>query len=235
MQTLSHVRALAFDLDNTLWEVEPVLRRAEQQVNAWLRAHWPKIPERFTPEDMRAARHQLALDEPQRAHDFTWLRIASMARHARECGYEETVGEQAFEIFFTARNEVQTFPDVRPGLTRLASRYALAALSNGNADLVRIGLGDLFAVTLNACAVGCAKPDRRAFEALAAALALPPGQIAYVGDDPWIDVEGARAVGMRTVWMRRRDEDWPSGLAAPDLAVADCAELARRLATRAAS
>lgn len=229
MHSFAAIRALAFDLDNTLWEVEPVLLLAEQRVLEWLRTHWPRIPERFSQEDMRVARRRLALEEPQRAHDFNYLRTASMARHARECGYAESVAEQAFEIFFAARNEVETYPDVQPALARLRSHYRLATLSNGNADLTRIGLARYFTLSLNACAVGCAKPDRRAFEALAAALALQPHEIAYVGDDPYIDVEGARACGLRAIWMDRTGAEWPGALREPDLSVRDCDQLVRAL------
>jgi len=37
------------------------------------------------------------------AHDFTYLRIAFAAQHARECGYDESISEQAFEIFIAER------------------------------------------------------------------------------------------------------------------------------------
>jgi FMN hydrolase / 5-amino-6-(5-phospho-D-ribitylamino)uracil phosphatase len=225
VQDLGNIRALAFDLDNTLWEVEPVLLRAEERLLEWLREHWPRIPERFSLEDMRVARRQLALDEPERAHDFNYLRTESMARHARECGYAESVGTSAFEVFFAARNEVEAFADVRPALTRLRERYVLATLSNGNADLAQIGLAHLFAASLNACAVGCAKPDRRAFDALVSSLSIRASEIAYVGDDPWIDVEGARLAGLRTVWMNRVDAEWPATLAPPELVVRECGEL----------
>jgi FMN hydrolase / 5-amino-6-(5-phospho-D-ribitylamino)uracil phosphatase len=229
MRALTDIRALAFDLDNTLWEVEPVLVRAEQRLIEWLRANWPRIPERFSLEEMRAARRQLALDQPERAHDFNYLRTASMARHARDCGYEETVGAEAFEVFFSARNEVDVYQDVRGALERLAKRFSLATLSNGNADLERIGLAELFSVSLNACAVGCAKPDPRSFQALVRALSVPAQEVAYVGDDPYIDIEGARRCGLRAIWMNRQGVTWPETLRPPDVTVADCTELAELL------
>ena len=164
---LSNVRAVAFDLDNTLWDVEPVIARAELRLHAWLRQNCPRIAQRLSIEDMRAAREQLARQEPHNAHDFTYLRIAALARHARECGYEERVAQRAFEVFFAARNELELFQDVQPALERLRLRYALATLSNGNADLARIGLADLFEVSLNARQIGCAKPHPRCFERLA--------------------------------------------------------------------
>ncbi|HTT41833.1 MAG TPA: HAD family hydrolase [Steroidobacteraceae bacterium] len=224
-----NVRAIAFDLDNTLWDVEPVLARAEARVFSWLSEHAPRITARLTLEDMRRARESLALREPHNAHDFTYLRTAALAEHARTHGYDESLAAHAFEVFLAARCEVELFADVRPALERLNGRYPLASLSNGNADLGRIGLGHLFAVSLSARQLGVAKPARACFERLAAQLALDPGQIIYVGDDAQLDVLAARAAGLQTAWMNRRAAAWPAHLAAPDVTVRDCLELARHL------
>ena len=228
---LNDVRAVAFDLDNTLWEIEPVLERAEQRLLEWLHVHCPRIPASLSREDMRAARERLARSEPHNAHDFTYLRLTTLTRHVLEFGYDERLAQQAFEVFFTARNEVSPFGDVRGALERLRSRYELATLSNGNADLTRIGLADLFRVSLNARQVGVGKPHRRCFEELALRLALEPESIVYVGDDPYLDVDAARAAGLRTVWMNRRGELWPAELAGADLVVNDCDQLAATLGT----
>jgi 2-haloalkanoic acid dehalogenase type II len=226
---LNDVRAVAFDLDNTLWDIEPVIVRAEVRMRDWLREHCPRIPERVSVEDMRAAREVLARQEPHNAHDFTYLRIASLARHARECGYEEQVAERAFEVFFAARNELDLFDDVRPGLQRLRSRYQLATLSNGNADLGLVGLAEFFVLSLNARQIGVGKPHPRCFERLAHELRLAPHEIIYVGDDPLLDVEAARAAGLSTAWMNRFAQAWPSSVAPPDVTIADCKELAATL------
>jgi len=224
---LSDIRAIAFDLDNTLWDVEPVLERAEECLAAWLQEHCPRLA--LSREEMRAAREQLARREPHNAHDVSYLRVAALAAHAREHGYDERIAAEAFEVFLAARNAVEIFPDVAPALARLRLRYALASLSNGNADLARIGLGHVFTVSLNARQIGAAKPHPRCFERLAQDLALDPGAIAYVGDDPQLDVAAARVAGLRTVWMNRRAHAWPSGLPPADLTVRDCAQLATAL------
>jgi FMN hydrolase / 5-amino-6-(5-phospho-D-ribitylamino)uracil phosphatase len=132
-------------------------------------------------------------------------------------------------VFLEARNEVELYPEVTAALARLGGRYALASLSNGNADLERIGLDHLFRVSLNARQIGAAKPERRCFERLAAALALDAHEILYVGDDPLLDVEAARAAGCRSAWMNRRGQVWPAQLTAADLVVADCTALADAL------
>jgi FMN hydrolase / 5-amino-6-(5-phospho-D-ribitylamino)uracil phosphatase len=228
---LTDVRAVAFDLDNTLWDVEPVLARAEARLGDWLRLNCPRIPAQLSLADMRAAREELARAEPHNAHDVTYLRLSALERHARECGYGAEVAARAFEVFLAARCEVEVLPDVRPGLKRLKRTFTLASLSNGNADLRRIGLDDAFALSLNARQIGTGKPDRRSFEHLAGALGLAPRAILYVGDDPWLDVEAARAAGCRSAWMNRRATPWPAELAPAELSVRDCNELAALLGT----
>jgi FMN hydrolase / 5-amino-6-(5-phospho-D-ribitylamino)uracil phosphatase len=229
MTMYERLRAIAFDLDNTLWDVEPVIARAEACWFEWLRENCPRIPERLSLGDLRSARLQLAAREPHRAHDFTYLRIASLAHHAREHGYDAQIAEHAFEVFIAARNQLDLYADVLPGLERLRARYTLATLSNGNADLATIGVAHFFSVSLNARGIGAAKPDRRCFEHLLHELQLQPAEVLYVGDDPLLDVQAARHCGLRTAWINRSDASWPDGLHAADIDVADCLQLAERL------
>jgi putative hydrolase of the HAD superfamily len=112
-----------------------------------------------------------------------------------------------------------------PALGRLRGRYRLATLSNGNADLDRIGLAHHFEVRLHAAALGCAKPDARSYEFLAQALTLQPAQILFVGDEPHADVLGPRTAGMQTVWMNRGGVVWPDALPAADACIFDLREL----------
>jgi FMN hydrolase / 5-amino-6-(5-phospho-D-ribitylamino)uracil phosphatase len=223
---LDNIRAVAFDLDNTLWDIAPVIERAEARLHAWLHEHCPRIPESVSLADMRAAREALAREEPHNAHDFTYLRVTALARHARACGYEEEVAHRAFEVFFAARNELDLFADVRPALQRLRTRFALATFSNGNADLARIGLAEFFALSLNARQIGVGKPHPRGFARIAEELRVAPSEIVYVGDDPVLDVEASRAAGLRSAWVNRFDQQWPDTLAPADISVTNCTQLA---------
>ena len=58
------VRAICFDLDNTLWEIEPVLARAERILADWLEARYPRIPQRFPPEAVQEVRAALLREQP---------------------------------------------------------------------------------------------------------------------------------------------------------------------------
>jgi 2-haloalkanoic acid dehalogenase type II len=222
---MKHVRAICFDLDNTLWAIEPVLERAERILADWMRTRYPRLPERFSPADMRAARAALMLELPDRAHDLTYLSIENLARLAAAVGYERDMAKEAFAVWHAARNQCVPFDDVLPSLERLRSRYRLATLTNGNADLDVIGVAHHFEVSLHAGALGCAKPDARAYSALAQALTLDPAQILFVGDEPRHDVAGPRNAGMQTVWVNRGGHAWPPDLDAADHVVADFHEL----------
>jgi len=213
------VRAICFDLDNTLWEIEPVLARAERILADWLERRYPRIPERFSASDIAEMRASLLREQPQQAHDLSYLRRETIARLAVAAGYERDMAHEAFALWHAARNQLEPYADVIPALEKLGRRFRLATLSNGNADLSVIGLAHHFEVTLNAGALGCAKPDVRAYERLAESLTLQPAEILFVGDEPHADVVGPRAAGMQTVWVNRGGVVWPDALPAADACI----------------
>jgi putative hydrolase of the HAD superfamily len=133
---------------------------------------------------MRALREQVFAEHPHLAHDFTALRKISLDRAFAGSGLEAEWTERAFEVFYAARNEVELYEEVAEALEKLAERWPLASLTNGNADLVRIGLARHFRAFVHAREHGCAKPTTRLFHIAAEALGVAPSAIAHVGDDP---------------------------------------------------
>ncbi|MBS1199797.1 MAG: hypothetical protein H6R27_475 [Proteobacteria bacterium] len=223
------VVAICLDLDDTLWPVGPVIERAERALHAWMDRHCPRVTAMHDLDSMRRLRARVAEEFPGMRHDLTFLRREALSRHALEAGYPASVADEAFEVFYAARNQVEPFADVVPALARLRGRYRLMSLSNGNADLRVIGLAQYFEQSLAAREAGAAKPDRRIFGSLLERAGLEPRQVVYVGDDPHADVEGARAAGLHAVWMDRFGRSWPDGLDPPSLAVRDLEELAALL------
>ncbi|MCC8987228.1 MAG: HAD-IA family hydrolase [Candidatus Contendobacter sp.] len=223
------IKALTFDLDDTLWEVWPVVEHAEQLLYEWLAGHYPRIATRFTSLELRELCDEVAVNQPGIAHDRTRLRKEALQLAAGRAGYAEFDVDAAFAVFFAARNAVKLFAEVRPTLERLARRYPLASLSNGNADVRLIGLDDVFAFSLSAIDVGAAKPEALMFEEACRRLQALPEQIVHVGDDPIHDVQGGLAAGFRTVWLNRAGRDWPGGARA-DAEISNLAELEAVLA-----
>lgn len=223
------IRAICFDLDNTLWDIWPVIVRAEQAMYAFLAERYPRVVANTTIEAMRAARERVALEHPQMQHDFSFLRKQALRDHARLAGYQETLAEEAFEIFIAARNQIDLYDDVLPGLAMLSQRYRLSTASNGNADLAKVGIAHWFERSISAREVGALKPDPVIFQKIIEGSDLEPGEVLYVGDDPALDVVGARGAGMRTAWINRDASPWPETLAPADLAVTTLTDLAREL------
>ena len=224
------IKAITFDLGDTLWDIWPVVERAEQLLHDWLTARYPRIPERFTPLELRDLGDEIASIRPEIAHDRTLLRKEALWLAARRAGYADFDVEGAFAVYFIARNAVEPFAEVRPTLERLARRYTLASLSNGNADVELIGLDDVFSFSLNAIAVGAAKPEPLMFEEACRRLRARPDQIVHVGDDPEHDVQGGQNAGFHTVWVNRAGRDWPGGPRA-DAEIGNLVELEAVLAT----
>jgi putative hydrolase of the HAD superfamily len=222
--------ALILDLDDTLWEVGPVIVRAEQAMYAFLSTHYPRVTELHDLASLRHRRVAVAERHPQMRHDFTWLRLEALREHAAEAGYSPDMADAAFEVFYVARNTVQLYPDVLPALELLRRNHRLFALSNGNADLERIGLSSYFEAHVTARAAGALKPDPRVFRHLLERCGLAGARVVHVGDDPDADIAGARTVGLTAVWINRRAAAWPASHCRPDYTVRDLAELSAWLA-----
>src|ERR1700728_1072782 len=164
--SMSAPLVLSFDLDDTLWPVAPVIAAAEKALLAWLRARHPGVVSAHDIDSLRALRAAVAKRFPEHGHDLTFLRHRSLRDLFGAIEQAESHADEALAVFLGARNRVSFYEDVRPALTRLAARYRLFALSNGNADLARCGIADLFAGHVTARSAGAAKPDARIFERL---------------------------------------------------------------------
>jgi FMN hydrolase / 5-amino-6-(5-phospho-D-ribitylamino)uracil phosphatase len=221
------LRAVSLDLDNTLWDTPPVLKRAEAVLRGWLTERAPSLAVRYDDAALQALRQQVVAECPGQAHDMTFIRTESLRRAARACALPETVASEAFEVFIAARNEITPYPEVREALERLAARVPLYAVTNGNACVRRVGLGMYFRGSIDAAGVGAAKPDPRIYARLLEEVGADAATVLHVGDDAWADVAGARAAGLRTAWINRGEGAWPTELPPADHEIADLRELVR--------
>lgn len=200
---MSVIKAVLFDLDDTLWPIVPVIERAEKVLYEWLKRHAPTVARQATIEDMRQRRQALMATDPVYQLDLRALRHAVLVEAFRDSGEDVSMVERAMAVFSKARNEVTPFNDVLPALANLRDRVALGSISNGVADLHAIGMAHFFQASVAAHRFGRAKPDVAIFHAACEALAVEPHEAVYVGDDPLLDVQGAQNAGLQGVWMNR--------------------------------
>lgn len=222
------ITTLSFDLDDTLWPVRPVIMGAERALGEWLDAHYPRIGTTLDRDAIAQLRRSVVDAEPGRAHDLTWVRKRVLALMAERAGYSDALVEPAFEVFDHHRNQVTFYDDALPALEQLTARYRLVSLSNGNASLKKTGLDRFFHAQVSARDAGRAKPHPDMFRFAERAAGVAASEMLHIGDDPHLDVQGARDAGQRAVWVNRDARRWPAELAAaPE--VSDLAALVQLL------
>ena len=202
---MPRIRVITFDLDNTLWDVVPVISGAERRMAGWLEERVPEVMALYRDggaiTDLRAA---LIEEQPAIVHDVSRLREELTYRCIRSVGRDDASARRlargAFEVFLEARHEIEFFDGAIDALERLSSSYTLGSLTNGNADPRRLALDRYFSFSFSAAEVGVGKPAPAMFEAALGHNGARPEEAVHIGDHPVDDVQGASAVGMHTVW-----------------------------------
>ncbi|AQW70498.1 MULTISPECIES: HAD family hydrolase [Pseudomonas] len=213
-----NIKLITFDLDDTLWDTAPVIASAEVVLRDWLQANAPLLGD-VPVEHLFAIRERIVLAEPELKHRISALRRRVLTRALEDVGYGQTqaqqLAEQGFEVFLQARHKVEIFPEVQPMLELLSQHYALGVITNGNADVSRLGLADYFRFALCAEDLGIGKPDPAPFEEALRRSGVPASEAVHVGDHPRDDIAGAQRAGLRAVWFNPQAKAWV-GEQAPD-------------------
>ena len=226
MSTTTPVKCVTLDLDDTLWDCPPVIIAAEKAFYDWLGVRYPKIATHYELMDLVTHRREfLEQLNHSKPYDLTFLRKCWLSNLGEQWGYGDALVEEGFEIFIAARNRVELYAGVPQVLESLYANYQLGALTNGNADVYRIGIGHWFHFVVTAAEAGALKPALAIFEAALERAGVDAAQAVHVGDDPVRDVLGAAQIGMRTIWVNAEDAVWPGGKE-PDAVVRSVRELA---------
>ena len=114
--------------------------------------------------------------------------------------------EAAMENFAKWRSRIDVPQETHDTLAKLAEKWPLVAITNGNAQPELFGLGNYFQFVLRAGPHGRSKPFNDMYH-LAEKLDLPLGEILHVGDDLTTDVAGAIRCGMQACWIKPENAD----------------------------
>ena len=130
-----------------------------------------------------------------------------------------------------AIERLRPFPEVPAALARLAARYRLAILSNGDRDMLEAAkpyVGHRFDCTISVQEAGCFKPHRRSYETAARLLEVAPHEVMHVANHAF-DCIGATAAGMRAAFIDRRGRPYGQTPHLPALSVTSMTALADAL------
>lgn len=219
------IELITFDLDDTLWDTAPVIVSAEAILREWLTLNAPKLGV-IDVGHFQAIREQVLREAPQLKHRISALRRRVLFQALHGAGYANAadMADAAFEVFIEARHALQVFPQAEPTLIALARDYALGVVTNGNADVRRIGMGHHFKFVLCAEDIGIAKPDARLFHEALLRGGVAANAAVHVGDHPGDDIAGAQQAGLRAVWFNPGAKHW-DGEKAPDAEIGCLSEL----------
>jgi putative hydrolase of the HAD superfamily len=213
------IRAIGFDLDNTLFDHRKAATCALEllvEEKAWnyagstsVGSEWHRL------EDLYFAQYvagTMTLMEHRRARMRNFLTSTDAQINDRDIDalWDDYVRHYS--------NSWVAYSDATSALIALkASGYKLAVLTNGQqaqqeAKLAAMEMTDLFEVVLAIGTVDALKPDRRAFEHLCRALGCDAEEVVFVGDDLDYDVRGSINAGLKGVWLNRDGIDTPEGI-----------------------
>lgn len=224
------IRLLTFDLDNTLWYVDPVIIRAEQASYDWLVQQCPAIASLYnSPDSIREYRNQIAACYPELSFRVSKLREETLRLVLMQAGVEHEraaqLAQQAFAVFYNERNNIVLSDGAVEALSELQQHYQLMAITNGNASLQRAGVAQFFSQHFSAEVFGQPKPLPGMFNAAMEIAQVSPQQAIHIGDHPQDDIKAAASLGMKTIWMNYRQQPWPLTDIKPDAVITDLFQL----------
>ncbi len=139
-------------------------------------------------------------------------------------------GEMAATFPGLMRRRIKAHPDAAPLVESLGGRYKIGLVTNGlpatQDDKLKLsGLAGMFDAVSISGEVGASKPDRAIFEDTLRELGVSPAEAVFIGDRPERDIEGARRMGIRSVWINRYGEALGPDSPRPDAEIASLSEL----------
>lgn len=226
------IKLITFDLDDTLWDTAPALVGAEAALRDWLTEHAPLLGP-VPVEHLWEIRTRLLEAEPSLKHRISALRRQVLFHALEDAGYDteqaQDLAEKSFEVFLHGRHQVQIFPDVQPTLEILAKTFTLGVITNGNADVRRLGLADYFSFALCAEDLGIGKPDPAPFLEALRRGNVEARTAVHIGDHPSDDIAGAQSAGMRAIWYNPQGKVWDADRL-PDAQIQNLSQLPEVLA-----
>jgi len=211
--TAPSLRAVFFDVGNTLLYAEPSVSEVCRQVLAEaghvrdlhvIDSFMPLVDayyeERYEEDD--------AFWTDEERTSSVWVGMYSML--CRRLGIEDEAVDLARRVYdeFGRPDRWAAYDDVRPAFDRLASRgLRIGIISNWDSRLVGLlrglGFGDVLDDIVSSADVGVHKPDPRIFQLACERIGVLPEEAAHVGDHHYADILGASSVGMRAVLIDR--------------------------------
>lgn len=203
-RSINKIKALTFDLDDTLYDNRPYLVQAETALINTIKQIDGLQDVQLN--EYNQIKRDILLDDPEIYHDvFVW-RVTATRRFLKLKGVTDKhridkIADDAINNFVIWRNKITVPQQSLNVLATLANRYPMVVITNGNVDINQIGLGQYFQCSLRGGPDGRSKPFPEIFQLAAKKLTLPTADIMHIGDHLYADVQGAINSGMQSCWL----------------------------------
>lgn len=205
------IKAITFDLDDTFWDVKPVLINAEMKTRKFIEDKIGKL-EWGSWEEFKLIREKLIIEDASYEFDVGKLRKKLLLMKIQERISDEKtaneLSESAFQLFFQERNKVEFFPSVLDEIEKLSQIYKLGCLTNGNANIEIIGISKFFKFNISSKDVSANKPSENHFHKAIELLGVSKEELLHIGDHKINDMHGAISYGVQALWFNPNKEIW---------------------------
>lgn len=196
------MKAVFFDIDDTLYDSTELAYRARlNAINAMIDAGLPVKDPQKVYKVLEKVIDKYGSNYPE--HYNILLRDLDVPWDP------EIIAAGVAAYHDTKLSYLRPFPETIPVLLELREEgYALGVISDGRVvkqweKLIRLGLHHFFNVVVISETSGQQKPDPRLFEDALAQVGCKASDALMVGDRLDKDISGAKAAGMKTVWLRK--------------------------------
>ena len=202
------IKCITFDLDDTLWAIEPVIIEAEQRFYTWLKENYPIVAENFDILSLRQLMKSTASDNPEIKHNLTKVRIKAYTYIKDLYKLSDDMPLKSSEYFMKYRNKVKLYDGAENLLIELKKKYMIGTITNGNASLEKIGIKNFFDFEVKASDVGFMKPSPKIFEAAVKKAGCNPSEMVHIGDSYDKDIIGAKSINMNYIWLNHKKNEY---------------------------
>ena len=213
------IKVVTFDLDDTLWPLRETILAAHKSANDFLASQVPSVKEILSTNKEREVWGQLIEKDPTMRHRLSELRFNVFKNILQSLGQTEQQAEklssEALQIFMNGRHQLTLFDGVEEVLAQLKEKYTLGVLTNGNADIKRLGIDHYFNFSFSAEELNDSKPSATHFMKAMEFTSEKAASICHIGDHTECDVEGALNAGCRAIWYNELNNEWPDSDGCP--------------------
>ena len=212
IRKMPEIKLITFDLDDTFWDIKSTIINAEINSRKWIEDRIKKKIEWGTFDDFLEIRNELIKENPSLDYDLGLLRKKMISYHTQKYfknqkDLNEFI-EEAYMFFLEERHKIEFFDGVIPVLEKLSLNYKLGVLTNGNADIKKLGIDHMFDFSVSSMDVKSNKPDQGHFIRAKELSQINFHNTLHVGDHPVNDVYGARELGINVMWFNLNNLVW---------------------------